>query len=217
MSRVKERLKQYKLDLEKQTQYKQGLPGSALDIVNTLLADLEEDEKKNGWIPAKEKPSEYGRYLVTFKQSKEVYIAEYGICQMPGRYWDSLWDVDGTVQLGIIMRKTVLWRGNHFQNTHIRRIRNMRLIDADLVLKRLEEWNTSDKMDKALYNFARNRIVEQPTAYNIDKVVEQLEEIKRMMESNISPDCFREECIEADCTICLAGKVIEIVKGGGTE
>ena len=48
-------------------------------------------------------------------------------------------------------------------------------------------------------------------------VVEQLEEIKRMMESNISPDCFREECIEADCTICLAGKVIEIVKGGGTE
>ena len=89
----------------------------------------------------------------------------------------------------------------------------MRLIDADLVLKRLEEWNTSDKMD----NFARNRIVEQPTAYNIDKVVEQLEEIKRMMESNISPDCFREECIEADCTICLAGKVIEIVKGGGTE
>ena len=46
MSRVKERLKQYKWELEKQTQYKQGLPGSALDIVNTLLADLEEDEKK---------------------------------------------------------------------------------------------------------------------------------------------------------------------------
>lgn len=51
------------------------------------------------------------------------------------------------------------------------------------------------KMHKALYNFARNRIVEQPTAYNRDKVVEQLEEIKRMMESNISPDCFREECM----------------------
>ena len=48
-------------------------------------------------------------------------------------------------------------------------------------------------------------------------LAEQLEEIKRMMESNISPDCFREECIEADCTVCLAGKVIEIVKGGGTE
>ena len=65
MSRVKERLKQYKWELEKQTQYKQGLPGSALDIVNTLLADLEEDEKKKGWIPAKEKPTEYGQYLVS--------------------------------------------------------------------------------------------------------------------------------------------------------
>lgn len=83
MSRVKERLKQYKWELEKQTQYKQGLPGSALDIVNTLLADLEEDEKKKGWIPAKEKPTEYGQYLVTFKKNTKVYIAEYGICQMP--------------------------------------------------------------------------------------------------------------------------------------
>ena len=93
----------------------------------------------------------------------------------------------------------------------------MRLIDTDKVLERLQEWNTSDKMDKALYHFARHRIVDQPTAYNRDKVVEQLEEIKRMMESNISPDCFRAECIEADCTVCLAGKVIEIVKGGGNE
>lgn len=83
MSIVKERLKQYKWELEKQTQYKQGLPGSALDIVNTLLADLEEDEKKKGWIPAKEKPTEYGQYLVTFKKNTKVYIAEYGICQMP--------------------------------------------------------------------------------------------------------------------------------------
>lgn len=53
MSRVRTRLEQYKADLERQTQYKAGLPGSALDIVNTLLADLEEDEKENGWIPVK--------------------------------------------------------------------------------------------------------------------------------------------------------------------
>lgn len=39
----------------------------------------------------------------------------------------------------------------------------MRLIDADAMLKRLEEWNTHDKMDKALYNFTKKRIVEQPT------------------------------------------------------
>lgn len=51
MSRVRKRLEQYKQELERQTQYKAGLPGSALDIVNTLLADLEEDEKENkNWI-----------------------------------------------------------------------------------------------------------------------------------------------------------------------
>lgn len=50
----------------------------------------------------------------------------------------------------------------------------MRLIDADEMLERLEEWNTSDTMDKALYNFAWHRIMEQPTAYDVDKVCEEL-------------------------------------------
>lgn len=50
MSRVRNRLEQYKAELERQSQYKAGLPGSALDIVNTLLNDLEQDEKENGWI-----------------------------------------------------------------------------------------------------------------------------------------------------------------------
>lgn len=68
MNRVKERLKQYKWELEKQTQYKQGLPGSALDIVNTLLVDLEEDEKKHGWIPGTEGlPEELETVLVWFE------------------------------------------------------------------------------------------------------------------------------------------------------
>lgn len=53
MSRVRTRLEQYKAELERQTQYKAGLPGSALDIVNALLSDLEQDEKENGWIPVK--------------------------------------------------------------------------------------------------------------------------------------------------------------------
>ena len=53
------------------------------------------------------------------------------------------------------------------------------LIIRSELLKRLEEWNTSDKTDKALYNFALHRIIEQPTAYDIDKVVEELEEKAR--------------------------------------
>ena len=39
----------------------------------------------------------------------------------------------------------------------------MRAIDADAMLVRLEEWNTSDTTDKALYNFTMHRINEQPT------------------------------------------------------
>ena len=46
MSKVRRHLEQLKQDLESHTIYKEGLPGSALDIVKALLADLEEDEKE---------------------------------------------------------------------------------------------------------------------------------------------------------------------------
>lgn len=36
-------------------------------------------------------------------------------------------------------------------------------IDRNAMLARLEEWNTSDSTDKALYNFTLHRILEQPT------------------------------------------------------
>ena len=58
----------------------------------------------------------------------------------------------------------------------------MRLIDADKMLKRIESWNTSDAMDKALYNFTLNRIIEQPT---VDAVpVSFIEEQKAWAEEN---------------------------------
>lgn len=51
MNRVRKRLEWYKAEIEKKSQYKEGLPGSALDIVNTLLKDQEEDRKENkNWI-----------------------------------------------------------------------------------------------------------------------------------------------------------------------
>lgn len=55
----------------------------------------------------------------------------------------------------------------------------MRLIDADKMLKRIESWNTSDAMDKALYNFTLNRIIEQPTVEAIP-----IEWIKKYTEEN---------------------------------
>lgn len=39
----------------------------------------------------------------------------------------------------------------------------MRMIDADAMMKRLKAWDTNDATDKALYNFALDRVLEAPT------------------------------------------------------
>lgn len=78
MSRVKEKLLQQKKQLEKRTQYKEGLPGSSLDIINGLLNDLEEDEKENGWIPVNERMLEerdsiFAKWKGTERWSKAMF------------------------------------------------------------------------------------------------------------------------------------------------
>ena len=55
------------------------------------------------------------------------------------------------------------------------------------------------------------------TAYDPDKVVEQLEEVEKIMTSPVNKDCFGEECRASDCTVCLISKAIDIVKGGGVD
>ena len=80
MSRVRKRLEQYKLDLERQSQYKAGLPESALDIINTLLSDLEQDEKENGWIPVGERlPDPDEHILVSFFNFSVPMIGRYTV------------------------------------------------------------------------------------------------------------------------------------------
>ena len=76
MSRVKDRLLHYKAELEKQTQYKSGLPGSALDIINTLLDDLEEDEKESILCNLKERLSGYQEQLETLTGNHEMILAK---------------------------------------------------------------------------------------------------------------------------------------------
>lgn len=89
MSRVRTRLEQYKTEIENKSQYKHGLPGSALDIVNTLLNDFEQDEKENGWIPVSERlPEKNKDVIATVKYSgfmgmygrwlKTAFIDDYG-------------------------------------------------------------------------------------------------------------------------------------------
>ena len=65
MSRVRVRLEQYKAEIEEKSQYKHEFLGRAPDIVNTLLNDLEQDEKENGWIPVSERLPEKNKDVIT--------------------------------------------------------------------------------------------------------------------------------------------------------
>lgn len=85
----------------------------------------------------------------------------------------------------------------------------MRLIDADKII---------DSLGNSDMDFAIGAVIdEQPTVFDVDKVVEQLEEVEKIMTSPVTEDCFGEECRASDCTVCLISKAIEIVEGGGVE
>lgn len=88
-----------------------------------------------------------------------------------------------------------------------------RLIDAGLILDNLSGHLESMKD----YDAVKDVINNMPTAYDPDKVVEQLEEVEKIMTSPVNIDCFGEECRASDCTVCLISKAIEIVKGGGID
>lgn len=74
----------------------------------------------------------------------------------------------------------------------------MRLIDAGALLK---EFNPNGEAICPIY--ARIKIVTQPIAYDVYKVVEQLEK-------------FREEMTRFGCDGILTD-MIEVVKGGGVD
>ena len=89
----------------------------------------------------------------------------------------------------------------------------MRLIDAGLVLD-----NLSGRLESMKdYDAVKDVINNMPTAYDVDKVVEQLEEVEKIMTSPVNVDCFGEECKASDCTVCLISKAIEIVKSSEQE
>ena len=93
----------------------------------------------------------------------------------------------------------------------------MRLIDADKLIARFKQLKGSDTLANMFVSDVIKVIKEMTTEYDVDKVVEQLEEVEKIMTSPVNKDCFGEECRASDCTICLISKAIEIVKGGGVE
>ena len=81
----------------------------------------------------------------------------------------------------------------------------MNLIDVDKLFK------TLNKLEIPFYADINNAINSQPTAYNVDKVVEQLEEQKMWYETHGVNKDMNKGIIGATC------KAIEIVKRGGLD
>lgn len=67
-----------------------------------------------------------------------------------------------------------------------------RLIDADNLVFNGRQYNSSQM--KVILDF----VDAQPTAYDPDKVVAQLEEVEKIMTSPVNNDCFGEECRAPD-------------------
>ena len=87
----------------------------------------------------------------------------------------------------------------------------MRLIDADTLIKDLSYLYTKNHIPVDMRaKEILTTIMEQPTAYDIDKVVEELERIRA------KKTCNKEKCDTKEiCRICVVDDAIEIVKQGG--
>lgn len=88
----------------------------------------------------------------------------------------------------------------------------MRLIDADKLIARFKQLKGSDTLANMFVSDVIKVINEMTTEYDVDKVVEQLEEIR------VKKTCNKEKCDEKElCRICVVDDAIEIVKGGGVD
>lgn len=88
----------------------------------------------------------------------------------------------------------------------------MRLIDADEFKRQIAGMAIVTGYSARKANKMCELIDKQSTAYDVDKVVEQLEEFT-------GEECTLHECgIRSEhCKSCIAKKAIEIVKRGGAE
>ena len=94
-----------------------------------------------------------------------------------------------------------------------------RLIDADKLLETLQDLEPHcDNKDYergmlSTMNYYMPRIInDEPTAYDVDKVVDKLEEIR------VKKTCNKEKCDTKElCRICVVDDAIEIVKQGGVS
>lgn len=109
----------------------------------------------------------------------------------------------------------------------------MRLIDVDLLIKEMSKWYWNKEKQKAaeddvspmdlFTHLAITTVQKQPTAFDLDKVVEQIKSIKEKEDGACADEQCRfcdyfNDCWDSNYRDKLAlDKAIEIVKGGGAE
>ena len=86
----------------------------------------------------------------------------------------------------------------------------MRLIDADKLLNKIDAYmcGSQDVM------FVKELIKEQPTAFNVDKVVEQLEKSHFHTDATFDDDGY---CNDDSEEVVNLNEAIEIVRKGGID
>lgn len=83
----------------------------------------------------------------------------------------------------------------------------MRLIDADELIKYIEIWEIGTNISSDQKEFI-DCVNKQPTAFDVDEVVQQLETLIEDKCSESGDDWYTAECLN---------EAVEIVKGGGVE
>lgn len=89
MSHIKDRLSDYHDFMKKFVDYQQMILASdALEMIEQLKDDLEQDEKENGWIPVSERlPKASGTYQVTCMDGR-IYRSTYAKFQNKLKRWE---------------------------------------------------------------------------------------------------------------------------------
>lgn len=46
----------------------------------------------------------------------------------------------------------------------------------------------------------------------LEKILEEIEDVRKIMKSTVATNCFGKECENDDCTVCVCERVIEIIR-----
>lgn len=88
----------------------------------------------------------------------------------------------------------------------------MRLIDADKLKEQFRQLKGEESLAGMFAEEMVKMVEEQPTAYDLDKVVEDLEELR---DGNYDFDCCPYKETNISCDKCRMIRAIDLVKRGG--